>query len=151
MKKLTNILVMALAFFAVSTMSYAEKCETIKTAEIKSSAFTFEQKLQLENLIWEMEGIEDAKYDVNTKTLSVEFNSEKVTTDMMIYSITINLGYSANLVSEKGKNEKSKGNVTKENKVIGLNTDVNLNLFQMIEQQFRAATDKYLNTAIFAK
>lgn len=151
MKKLTNILVMALAFFAITNTSFAKECETMKTAEIKSSAFTFEQKLQIENLIWEMEGVEDAKYDVNTKTLSVEFDSEKVTTDMMIYSITNNLGYSANLISEKDKNAKSKENVTEENKVIGMNSDLNLNFFEMLEQQFRAATDKYLNSAIFSK
>ncbi len=151
MKKLTNILVIALAFFAISNTAFAKDCGTLKTAEIKSSAFTFEQKLQLENLIWEMEGVEDAKYDVNTKTLSVEFDSEKLTTDMMIYSITNKLGYSANLISEKDKIKESEKTTKEESKVIGMNTDINLNFFRMIENQFRAATDKFLNTAIFSK
>jgi ABC-type uncharacterized transport system YnjBCD substrate-binding protein len=150
MKKMTNLLVIALAFFAVTASSFAKENDATKKAEIKSSAFTFEQKLQIENLIWDMEGVEDAKYDTKTKILTVKYDSEKLTTDMMVYSITNNLGLSADVITDKKASECKDTKTEKEKSVIGVNID-NLNIFQMLEKKLAEVRDNYLNSVLFAK
>jgi hypothetical protein len=119
MKKSIQILAAVAIFFAMTNIFYAANTSELKKAEIKSSAFTFEQKLKIEQLIWEREGIKEASYDMKTKTLSVKYDESLITSDMILYDITMNLGFSAELKSDIYLNNtvKKETNKNDENKI----------------------------------
>lgn len=104
MTKSTKIFAVIIAFFAITSVTLAGVSENLKKAEIKSSAFTFQQKLQLENLIWGINGIKDANYDLQRKVLTVKYDENRVTADMITYSIVTELGFSAE-INEKTQNK----------------------------------------------
>lgn len=152
MKNTKQIIVVMFALLTVVSMSFAKQNENVKIAKIKSSAFTFEQKLKLENLIWEMDGIKEASYNTNEKELTVKFDENQVTTDMMMYSITNNLGYTAELKSLKSINsDEAQKNKKKENEQAKIDIDkqTKLEMNNMLENILNLNKDVYLNS-IFA-
>ncbi len=116
MTKLTKIFAVIIAFFAITSVTLAGISENLKKAEIKSSAFTFRQKLQLENLIWGINGIKDASYDLNEKVLTVKYDANRVTADMITFSIVTELGFSAEVLEKKHNKNTSSVDFDKETK-----------------------------------
>lgn len=151
MKRATTLFAVILTVFAMSVTAYAKKTEDLKLAEIKTSAFTFEQKLKIESHIYEFDGIKEALYNTQTKKLTVKFDANQVTTDMMIYSIVNNLGYNAELISEKkfspdnakkeDKKEKKQANVK-----IDKNTQNQMN--ESIDREYNDQKNKFMDNIL---
>lgn len=144
MKKSIQILAAVAMFFAMTNIFYAANTTELKKAEIKSSAFTFEQKLKIEQLIWEREGIKEASYDMKTKTLTVKYNESLITADMILYDITMNLGFSAELKSDVYLNNTVKKEVeSKDEEKIEIDKNTKSKMQSEIHQQMRNAEESF--------
>lgn len=98
----TKIAVITLIIALTSVANvFASNVKSPMKAEIKTNAHTFEHKLQLENHIYEMQGISEVELNTQTKIITIKYDSNQITSDMIIFSIVNNLGYSAELQTDK--------------------------------------------------
>ena len=84
--------VMLLSAF-VFNVSYAEKSEEIK---IKTSAYSWMCKNKIETKVNKMDGVNDCELDLSNKTLTIKFDSSKISEKDIINQIE-DLGYDAEL------------------------------------------------------
>lgn len=94
-----NLFALMLLTAFVPNVSYAENSEEIK---IKTSAYSWMCKNKIESKINKMDGVNDCELDLSNKTLTVKFDSSKIS-DIDIINQVEDLGYDAELKPIKEK------------------------------------------------
>jgi copper chaperone CopZ len=100
MKAFFNVLFAAMIVFAlVFTSSLANDKEEIK---IKTSAYSWMCKNKIESKINKMEGVDDCELDLATKTITVIYDSNKISLDKIVSEIE-DIGYDAEIKPDSKK------------------------------------------------
>lgn len=100
-KKLVN---KALALAVIGLMFAANFAiandSTVYEAKIKTSAYDWQQKNDIETKLTDLDGVEDVWMDLDEKVVTVQFKESILSSDMLVYNI-IELGYEAELLKVK--------------------------------------------------
>ena len=115
------VIAVALLFAGKIFAADKENCTVLK---IKTSAYNWDSKNQIESSLSSLVGVIDSDLDLNSKVLTVNINSEKTNCDSILISIR-KLGYEAVPVCSDVKNnneaDKSAKEEEKANDCIGCN------------------------------
>ena len=142
MKKARVLTIAIIAVMAIATT--VASAATIKKAEIQTSAYSFEQKSKMETKLMDMDGIEDAYLNTSDKVLTVEYDEEQISVDMITYKIVNELGFQAELIDDKPVENKDSKQA--ENEDVDIDNETKLKLRSSIIKTYQNAVQDFLNS-----
>ena len=92
-----------IAMLALSSNAFAKDTK-VKEAQIKTNAYSWMNKNEIESNLKMLNGIKEAELDLDTKIVAVTYDPETINVDKMIKSIT-DLGYEPTLITSDNPNK----------------------------------------------
>ena len=142
MKKARILTIAIIAVMAIATT--VASAATMKKAEIKTSAYSLEQKSKMETNLMDMDGIEDAYLNTLDKVLTVEYDEEQISVDMITYKIVNELGFTAELIKDKPVENKEPKQA--DNEDVDIDNETKLKLRSSIINTYQNAVQDFLNS-----
>lgn len=142
MKKARIITIAILTVMAIATT--VASASTMKKAEIKTSAYSFEQKSKMETNLMDIDGIEDAYLNTLDKVLTVEYDEEQISVDMITFKIVNELGFTAEIIKDKPVETKELKQA--ENEDVDIDNETKLKLRSSIIDTYQNAVQNFLNS-----